>query len=345
MLPDGVAETLGFYHDCHGHFAGRVLTEYLLGKVYWPTRVKDAHYFARTCEECQAMGPIKPSVGIKPIVHLQPFDMVGLDFIGPITPVSAQGNRYIIIMVDYFTWFLFAHAVAAATGEAARALFESATETFGDPLAAYTDNGQHFLGDEFHGMLVKRGIRHFPAPKTHPLLVGLAERYVQLIMGILRRRVQGSNKDLWDTLLASAVQTLNTRGIKVHRFTPSELLFGYNPRSGPKDDITAHILLDGIDSNAYGVHLARLEENTQQGQEQIVAAAEWQAEREERRNRKGVALQGGDLVLLKRFDVAKNLGMKLKTRWEGPDRLTELAYHGKSGRLRDLIAVVCRWHA
>ena len=68
-----------------------------------------------------------------------------------------------------------------------------------------------------------------------------------------------------------------------------------------------------------------------------MAAAEWQAEREERKNRKGVALQEGDLVLLKRFDVAKNLGMKLETRWEGPYLLTELAYHGKSGRLRDLI--------
>ena len=211
------------------------------------------------------------------------------------------------------------------------------TETFGDPLAAYRDNGQHFLGDGFHGMLVKRGIRHFPATMTPPSSVGLTERYVQLIMGILRRRVQGSNKDLWDTLLASAVQTMNTWGIKVHGFTLSELLFGYNPRSGPKDHVTEHIPFDGIDSNAYGVHLARLEENRQQGQEQIVAAAEWQAEREERRNRKGVALQEGDQVLLKRFDVAKNLGMKLETRWEGPYRLTELAYHGKSGGLRDLI--------
>ena len=116
----------------------------------------------------------------------------------------------------------------------------------------------------------------------HPSSVGLAERYVQLVMGILRRRIQGGNKDLWDKLLASAVQTLNTRGIKVHGFTPSELLLGYNPRSGPKDDITAHILLDGIDSNAYGVHIARLDENRQQGQEQMVAPNGKQRRKKER---------------------------------------------------------------
>ena len=101
-------------------------------------------------------------------------------------------------------------------------------------------------------------------------------------MGILRRRIQGGNKDLCDPLLASAVQTLTTRGIKVHGFTPSELLLGDNPRSGPKEDITAHTLLDGIDSNEYSVHLGRLDENRQQGQEQMVAPNGKQQRKKER---------------------------------------------------------------
>ena len=150
ILTEDVILTLEAYHDCHGHFAGRLLIQFLLDKVYWPSRVKDCHYYTRTCEDCQSMGPVKSSAGIKPIVHLQPFDMVGLDFIGQITPASASGNRFIIIMVDYFSRFLFARAVPAATGEAARGLLETAKETFGGPLAVYTDNSQHFLGVEFH---------------------------------------------------------------------------------------------------------------------------------------------------------------------------------------------------
>ena len=114
------------------------------------------------------------------------------------------------------------------------------------------------------------------------------------------------------------------------------MLLGYNPRSGPKDDITAHILVDAIDANAYGIHLARTDENRQQGQANIVAAAEWQAEKEQRKSMKGVSLEEGDLVLLRRFDVAKSHGMKLETRWEGPYRLVEMAYHKKSGRLQDI---------
>ena len=70
IMPEDVIPLLERYHDCHGHFAGRMLTGYLLGKVYWPTRVKDAHYYARTCTDCQSMGPIRPSAGVKPVVHL-----------------------------------------------------------------------------------------------------------------------------------------------------------------------------------------------------------------------------------------------------------------------------------
>ena len=336
ILLDDVLTTLECYHKCHGHFTGQFLTGYLLGKVYWPTRVQDAHYFAQTCADCQAMGSIKPSTGIKPIVHLLPFDMVGLDFIGPITPVSACRNKYIIILVDYFSRFLFAQAVATATGKAPKMLFKRVTETFGDPLAAYTDNGQHFLREDFHEMLVKRGTKHFPAPKTHPSSVGLAERYVTLIMGILQRKIQRNNKELWDTLLASAVQTLNTRGVKVHGYPPLELLLGYNPQSGPKDDITAHILMDAIDGTAYGIHLARTEENRHQGQANIVAAAEWQAKVEEQMARSEVPLIEADLVLLRRFDVARSQRMKLETRWQGPFRLVKMGYHQKSGRLQDI---------
>ena len=175
FLPDEVDGVLTRYHDCHGHFAGRLLLEFLIGRADWPTRGKDTHYYAQTCESCQSIGPLQPSVGTGAIVHLQPFDMVGLDFIGPITPATPTGNRYIIVMVDYFTRHLFTRAVPQATGAAAKGLFESVTEMFGDPLAVYTDNGAHFTGDDVHGMLTERQIKHFPAPKTHPSSVRLAD--------------------------------------------------------------------------------------------------------------------------------------------------------------------------
>ena len=44
----------------------------------------------------------------------------------------------------------------------------------------------------------------------------------------------------------------------------------------------------------------------------------------------------GDLVLLRRFATDQYHGRKLERRWEGPYRLADVAFHGRSGRLLDL---------
>ena len=227
---DEVIGILERCHDNHRHFGGKLLLSRLIGRFYWPTRAKDAAYYARTCKECQLFGPLCSSAGIKPIVHLQPMDMLGMDFIDPIAPMSNSGNRYIVILVDYFTRYMFGQAVPNATGEAARNLLETFVDLLGWPLSIYTDNGPHFTGKEFHGLLEERGVRHFPAPKSHPQSVGLAERYVQLLLNILKKEMQRASKVTWDEHIPGASRTLNTRALRVHGFSPAELLCSFNPR-------------------------------------------------------------------------------------------------------------------
>ena len=98
-------------HDDHRHFAGSMLTLYLLGKAHWPRRSQDANSYARSCFECQQIGPLRPSAGIRPTIQLRPMDTIGMDFTVPIAPTLSKGNQYIIILVNYFTHHLFADAV------------------------------------------------------------------------------------------------------------------------------------------------------------------------------------------------------------------------------------------
>ena len=48
------------------------------------------------------------------------------------------------------------------------------------------------------------------------------------------------------------------------------------------------------------------------------------------------APQLGDLVLRRRFNVEKSLGMKLFSKWDGPYRLVRIARSGVSGEIADL---------
>ena len=214
---------------------------------------------ASTCKECQLFGPLRPSAGIKPIVHLQPMDILGMDFIGPIAPMSNSGNRYIVILIDYFTRYMFAQAVPNETGEAARNLLETLVDLLGWPLSIYTDNGPHFTGKEFYGLLEERGVRHFPAPKSHLQLVSLAERYVQLLVNILKKEMQRASKVTWDEHISGALRTLNIRALRLNRFTPAELLFGFNPRYDTHGTLQELFTMDGLDSTAYGLRFSSID--------------------------------------------------------------------------------------
>jgi len=55
---------------------------------------------------------------LHPIAVKSPWHHLGMDFIGPISPTSRAGNRYILTISDYFTKFAWAKALPTkeATG-------------------------------------------------------------------------------------------------------------------------------------------------------------------------------------------------------------------------------------
>ena len=66
---------------------------------------------------------------------LQPIDLMGMDFLGPITPHSRNGSVYIILAVDYFSRYLFPHTTKRNTGDAVIQFLDSkVAKTFGWPL-------------------------------------------------------------------------------------------------------------------------------------------------------------------------------------------------------------------
>ena len=175
VRPGQVDAVLSHYHDSHGQFSEDITQRRLIGAYYWPTRMRDTVEFCRSCESCQFFDPQKPAQTILPMLHLQPMDMLGMDYLGPITPIPESGNRYTLVIVDYFSRHCWARAVKANSGvEAVRAITDL-SRTFGWPLSLYTDNGTHFAQGPLP-ILMELRIRHFPAPKTHPQPVGLSER-------------------------------------------------------------------------------------------------------------------------------------------------------------------------
>ena len=49
---------------------------------------------------------------LHPVPVKSPWHHLGMDFVGPISPPSQDGNRYILTVSDYFTKFAWAKAMA-----------------------------------------------------------------------------------------------------------------------------------------------------------------------------------------------------------------------------------------
>lgn len=57
---------------------------------------------------CAYFGLTKRSEPIRPILTFDPFDMIGMDFIGPLD-LTSWGNKYILHIVNYFTRYSWAY--------------------------------------------------------------------------------------------------------------------------------------------------------------------------------------------------------------------------------------------
>ena len=144
VWPPQVQSVLTHYHDNHGHFVAEITQRRLIGVYYWPSRIQDTAEFCRSCTDCQFFGPWKSSQPVLPILHLQPMDMLGMDYLGPLSPKPESGNRYILVMVDYFSRHCWAKAMNANSGAEAVQAITDLSRTFGWPRSIYTDNGTHF---------------------------------------------------------------------------------------------------------------------------------------------------------------------------------------------------------
>ncbi|XP_076462064.1 uncharacterized protein LOC143294574 [Babylonia areolata] len=153
VVPLGLRRTvLSLGHDIPmaGHLGVRRTQERVWQHFYWPGMCKDVRQYCRSCDVCQRTSPRgknqRVPLGTVPLVS-EPFQKVGVDIVGPITPASARGNRYILVVVDYATRYPEAIALKGIDSvTVADALWQMWTRV-GVPSEVLTDRGTQFTSD------------------------------------------------------------------------------------------------------------------------------------------------------------------------------------------------------
>ena len=114
------AELLRMHHEDRlaGHAGMTAMLKALTGRFYWYRMARDVRAYVVNCTSCQSRKPPQPKrhglLQLFDFSTAQPFDDVAADHYGPL-PVTKNGHKYILVLMDMFTCWVEAIPVPDTT--------------------------------------------------------------------------------------------------------------------------------------------------------------------------------------------------------------------------------------
>ncbi|CAF3990313.1 unnamed protein product, partial [Rotaria sp. Silwood1] len=280
---------------------------------------KDINNYVKSCITCAQynpsrqktpgkLRPIKPPEGV--------WQLVSMDFHGPINPPSRRGNKYIICLTDILSKFVVAKAVRDNTAQTvAKFLKEEIISKFGTPRCILTDNGTHFTSTLMNELIKQIGSTHLYTTPYHPQSNGQIERY-NSTMDAKIAALSNIQKTDWDDQLPFVTFNYNTSIHSSTKQVPFEMMYGRTPIlpfDYQEDNVT--IVPDNEHVKKLNQFLTKLNE---QARINIIKNQERYKQRYDT-NRSDPSYNVGDLVLVKTL----NIHSKFNVRYEGPFRIIQ----------------------
>ncbi|CAF3452769.1 unnamed protein product, partial [Rotaria socialis] len=219
-----IPEILQSHHDhpLSGHF-GVERTWFLLKNKYnWPHMRTMITSYIKSCEKCSkySVDRHKPSGFLQPIEPpADVFQILGMDWWGP-AQTSINGNRYILVITDRLSSYVFATASPTNTAQdTARILLEEVILVHGSPDIVITDQVTHFSNELLQYITNLIGCKHiFPTP-YYPQTNRQTERWNSTFVTQLAKFCNDDHNN-WDTYLPSIVYAYNNGVHHSSGFTP-----------------------------------------------------------------------------------------------------------------------------
>ena len=156
-------------------------------RYYWAGYAKDIQEYVQSCPVCQKRKPAQPAprAALQSIPIGNPFEMLAMDFLE--LPRTPRGNRYVLVVADYFTRWVEAFALPDQRSETvARALVDGVVARHGVPCILHSDQGRNFEGHVIRDMCKILGVEKTRTSPYHPQCDGLVERMNRTIIDTLK---------------------------------------------------------------------------------------------------------------------------------------------------------------
>jgi predicted aspartyl protease len=292
----------------------------LADRFWWPHLYRDTTSHVTSCTTCamRKRQTTRPAGLLQPIKVTAPWELVAMDYLGPL-PTTTAGNKYILVFMDHFTKWPEAFAVPAAdANQAARHLLVAIIARFGAPRRLLSDRGTHFINQVVQRTCELFAISRSTSTAYHPQTDGTVERFNRTLLDMLTGFVSSRQQD-WDTYLPLVLQAYRAAPHASTGFSPHELLFG-RPALLPLDaSLPLQSASDGPQEPTD--HLAELHQTFTKIWAQAIArmsSSHATAKSRYDSHHRDVDFAVGERVWLHVPVTPRGLSPKLATRFQGP---------------------------
>ena len=190
--------------------------------------IPDAITYAKRCHACQVHGDfIHQAPGyLRSATSTWPFDMWGMDVVGPISPPSSKGHRFILAITDYFSKW----AEAIPLREVMHLTWSNSLNIMSFTALVYHDGLCMIIGPSssarlFRGSATSLESRMCPQRHTIQPLMTLQKLSTRLLENSSRNSSRKSQRD-WDDKLGECLWPYRTTIRTPTKATPFSLEYG-----------------------------------------------------------------------------------------------------------------------
>ena len=194
---------------------------------YWPGMKEDVVNYCNSCDVCVARKTpsIPKRAPLKSFQVREPMEKIAIDIIGPL-PISQNGNRLFLVLVDCFTKWTEAYALSNQEASSiANVIVKEFICRFGTPLQILSDQGTNFQSKLFSEVCNLLMIDKINTSSMRPQANGIVERFNRTLQAMLTSQCEKEQKT-WDRYLPQLMMAYRASQNSSTRLTPNRLMLG-----------------------------------------------------------------------------------------------------------------------
>ena len=328
-------------HGTEGQHRGRRPTmEMLSERVTWPGMSRDVRRWIRGCLDCRRRKTNEPRRhGLTgSLIQHKPWERLSIDFLLKELPISKEGYRFALVVMDDFTrWPIVIPLKAKDMMEIVDGLMDRVFAVHGLPKVVHSDNEFVLVSEAMDYIFKRLGVRRSTITFRHPQGNARVERFMRYINAAMTISLE--KYEDWPRTVPMVLFAYRTLVHETTGYSAFSLMYGREPRLPLDVVLSGPEMLERFPEEEEPAVVAeyaqKLASNLKHAFHRVRRVQTEAAERNAARRDEGrvpVTFEEGDAVLLwdpesvtgtygserKEYPSVKGIPYKWRFNWSGP---------------------------